>query len=96
MPNTTWRCTVTAKGSIMTEKYERVEAIDLAIERAGGILKFCKVMGVTHQAVYSWRKRGWVPPERAVVIEAIFKIDRNQLMNPDLLRAINTPVADLI
>jgi DNA-binding transcriptional regulator YdaS (Cro superfamily) len=80
----------------MTEKYERVEAIDLAIERAGGILKFCKVMGVTHQAVYSWRKRGWVPPERAVVIEAIFKIDRNQLMNPDLLRAINTPVADLI
>jgi hypothetical protein len=22
-------------------------------------------MGVTHQAVYNWRKRGWVPPERA-------------------------------
>jgi hypothetical protein len=29
-------------------------------------------------------------------IEAIFKFDRNLLMNPDLLRAINTPVADLI
>jgi hypothetical protein len=80
----------------MTEKYERVEAIDLAIEKAGGIIKFCKTMGVTHQAVYSWRKRGWVPPERAVVIEAIFKIDRDRLMNPDLLRALNTPVADLI
>jgi DNA-binding transcriptional regulator YdaS (Cro superfamily) len=78
------------------EKYQRVEAIDEAIDRAGGVIKFARAMGVTHQAVYNWRKRGWVPPERAVIIEAVFKIDRNRLMNPDLVRALNTPVADLL
>ncbi len=78
------------------EKYQRVEALDEAIDKAGGIIKFARSMGVTHQAVYNWRKRGWVPPERAVIIEAVFKVDRNRLMNPDLVRALNTPVADLL
>jgi transposase-like protein len=77
----------------MTTKEERIAAIDLAIERGGGIVRFAKGMGVTHQAVYNWRKRGWVPPERAVVIEAVFAIPRADLMNPDLVRAVNTPAA---
>jgi hypothetical protein len=77
----------------MTTKEERVSAIDRAIERGGGIVRFARSLSLTHQAVYNWRKRGWVPPERAVVIEAIFGIDRNQLMNPALVRAVNTPAA---
>lgn len=77
----------------MTTKEERIAAIDLAIERGGGIVRFAKSMNVTHQAVYNWRKRGWVPPERAVVIEAVFAIPRADLMNPDLVRAVNTPAA---
>lgn len=76
----------------MTSKEDRIAAIDAAIERGGGIIKFAKSMGVTHQAIYNWRKRGWVPPERAVAIEAVFGIDRNSLMNPDLVRALNAPV----
>lgn len=79
----------------MTTKEERIVAIDLAIERGGGIVRFAKSMGVTHQAIYNWRKRGWVPPERAVIIESIFSIDRSKLMNPDLVRAVNTPPADI-
>lgn len=74
-----------------TTKEERIAAIDLAIERGGGIVKFTKAMGVSHQAIYNWRKRGWVPPERAVVIESVFGIDRTALMNPDLVRAISRP-----
>lgn len=77
----------------MTDKNARIAAIDTAIERAGGIMKFCKCFNVTHQAVYSWRKRGWTPPERAVAIEAVFGISRDSLMNPDLVRALNAPVA---
>lgn len=80
----------------MTTKDERIAALDLAIERGGGIVKFTKSMGVTHQAIYAWRKRGWVPPERAVVIESIFGIDRNQLMNPDLVRAVSAPAPNNI
>lgn len=75
----------------MTTKEERIAAIDLAIERGGGIVKFSKAMGASHQAIYNWRKRGWVPPERALVIEAVFGIERSQLMNPDLVRVLSGP-----
>ena len=78
------------------EKYQRVEAIDEAIDKGGGVIRFAKAMGVTHQAVYNWRKRGWVPPERALVIEAVFGIERSQLMNPDLVRAVSGPATHAI
>ena len=79
----------------MTTKEERIAALDLAIERGGGILKFCEKMKVTHQAVYSWKSRGWVPPERAVALEAVFGIPRTDLMNPDLVRVISAPASNL-
>lgn len=77
----------------MNSKEERIAAIDLAIERGGGILKFCKRMGVSHQAVYAWKSRGWAPVEKAIILEAVFAIPRSDLMNPDLMRALNTPSA---
>lgn len=80
----------------MNTKEDRVTAIDTAIERGGGIVRFAKAMGVTHQAVYNWKTRGWVPPGRAVAIESIFGIDRDRLMNPDLVRAINAPAANIL
>ena len=79
----------------MTTKEERIAALALAIERGGGILKFCQRLKVTHQAVYSWKARGWVPPERAVAIEAVFGIPRTDMMNPDLVRALSAPACDL-
>lgn len=77
----------------MTTKEERIAAIDLAISRGGGIIKFCKRMGVTHQAVYAWKRRGWAPLEKAIVMEAVFGIPRADFMNPDLVRTLNTPSA---
>jgi hypothetical protein len=78
----------------MSSKENHVAAIDLSIDRAGGVIKFARAMGVTHQAVYGWRKRGWVPPERAVVIEAVFRIDRRRLMKPSLVAALYAAAAD--
>ena len=49
---------------------------------------------ITHQAVYSWKARGWVPPERAVALEAVFGVPRTDTMNPDLVRAISAPASD--
>ena len=80
----------------MTTKEDRVAAIDVAIERGGGIVRFAKAMNVSHQAVYNWKARGWVPPERAVLIEGTFGVDRDRLMNPFLVRAINAPAADIL
>lgn len=80
----------------MTDKNERIAALDLAIQRGGGIIKFCQKMKVTHQAVYSWKARGWVPPERAVAIEVVFGIPRTDMMNPDLVRAISAPASAIL
>ena len=77
----------------MTTKEERIAALDLAIERGGGIIKFCQRLKVTHQAVYSWKARGWVPPERSLIIESIFGVERSRLMDPNLVRALSTPAA---
>ena len=74
-------------------KEKRIAAIREAIEAGGGVLKFAGTMGVTHQAVYYWLKRGFVPIERAIVIEGLFKVDRERIMDPALLEAINTPSA---
>ena len=49
----------------------RRAAIDAAIKLAGGIQPFCSAMGVTHQAVYSWAKKGYVPAKRAVDMERL-------------------------
>jgi hypothetical protein len=74
-------------------RHECIAALREAIDAAGGVLKFARALGVTHQAVYHWLKRGFVPIERALVIEALFKVDRARIMDPALLRAFNTPSA---
>lgn len=74
-------------------RHERITAIREAIANADGILKFAHAMGVSHQAVYYWLKRGFVPIERALVIEALFKVERERIMDPALLKALNTPSA---
>jgi DNA-binding transcriptional regulator YdaS (Cro superfamily) len=80
-----------------TTKEQRNAAVDTAVQRAGGIVRFAKALGITHQAVYDWKRRGWVPLERAVAIESIFGIPRAELMNPDVVRAMNTPpVTDIL
>jgi transposase-like protein len=74
----------------------RIEAINLAIAKGGGIVRFAKSMGVSHQAVYAWKRRGWVPVEKAVVIEAAYGIPRDDLMSPTLVRALAAPGTDLL
>jgi len=75
---------------------DRIAAINLAISKGGGIVRFAKSMGVSHQAIYAWKRRGWVPVEKAVVIEAAYGIPRDDLMSPGLVRALAAPGADLL
>lgn len=77
---------------------QRVATINLAIAKGGGIVRFAKIMGVSHQAIYAWKRRGWVPVEKAVVIEAVYGIPRDDLMSPALVRALAAPSvsADLL
>jgi len=84
---------------IETDKVERVASIDLAITRAGGIVAFSKAVGVTHQAVYAWKRRGWAPADKALVMEAVFDVPRARTMEPRLAALVATPpstAADLL
>lgn len=75
---------------------KRMAALDEAIKRGGGIVAFARRIGVRHQAVYHWKKRGWTPLDRALAIEATFGIDRNLLMEPRLAHALATPNASIM
>jgi DNA-binding transcriptional regulator YdaS (Cro superfamily) len=46
------------------------------IEAAGGIVALARELGITHQAVYSWRA---IPPAHALKIEAMTGISRHEL-----------------
>lgn len=76
-----------------TTKESRIAALDTAITRAGGIMRFAQNMRVTHQAIYGWRKRGWVPADKALVIESVFGVPRADLMEPRLAAVLHAPTA---
>lgn len=77
-------------------KENRTAAIREAASKAGGVIALAKAMGVTHQAVYYWLQKGFVPPARAVVMEALYGVDRWRTMDPALVDALNTNVADYL
>ena len=69
----------------------RRRALEDAIVRGGGIVKFAKSLGVTLQAVTLWRRQHYTPLTRAVEIERLYHISREQLVRPDVAAAISAP-----
>lgn len=66
--------------------------IKQAIELTGSACALAHKLGVTHQAVYTWAKRGWVPMQRALQIEKACDIPRTSLLKPDLVLLLTTQV----
>ena len=58
--------------------------IKKAIDLAGGANALAAKLGVTHQAIYTWVRRGWVPAQRALQIEIIYDVPRGDLFKPEL------------
>lgn len=56
-------------------------AVLTAITKAGGPTAMAKALGVTPQAVWDWRAKGYVPLARAKEIEMQFGIPRNDLVS---------------
>jgi DNA-binding transcriptional regulator YdaS (Cro superfamily) len=81
-------------GSLVSTGVHTVTGIKRAVEQAGGAAKLGAVLGVSHQAVYVWIKRGWVPNDRAVQIEQLYAIPRADLVNPKLAALFGTPTAN--
>jgi DNA-binding transcriptional regulator YdaS (Cro superfamily) len=58
--------------------------IKKAVDLAGGANALALKLGVTHQAIYVWMRKGWVPAQRALQIEHLFDIPRVELFKPEL------------
>lgn len=70
----------------MIEDIDRDQALALAIEKAGGIRKLARALGISHTAVMGWRR---VPYERLLEVEKITGIKR-ELLRPELYRSRRT------
>ena len=57
-----------------------------AIEAAGGAMALARILKVSHQVVDAWRLRGWVPAERALQLEARYRIPRAKLVNDKIAK----------
>lgn len=67
-----------------------LDALNTAIANAGGVFAFCRALGVTHQAVYNWKRRGWVPFERAAEIERLYGVPAGQLVKSSVAAALTS------
>ena len=61
-----------------------------AVRRADGGPQLARKLGVTHQAVYQWLAKGWVPLTRALQIERLYGIPRQRLVSPKISRLFET------
>ena len=70
-----------------------MNGIQSAIDKAGTRHKFALSLypPVTVQAVSQWVKRGWIPPHRALEVEAKYGIDRALLVKPALVALVQSP-----
>jgi hypothetical protein len=70
-----------------------MSGIETAIAQAGSRRAFAASLNppVSVQAVGQWVKRGWVPPVRALEIEAKYGVDRAHLVKPNLVALVGEP-----
>lgn len=65
-------------------KVEGLKGPDLALACVNGNASaLARILGISPQAVYEWRKKGYVPAQSARKIADIFKISRADL-NPQI------------
>lgn len=62
--------------------------IERAIMQAGGQDKLAERMGCTQQNVSAWKKNGYVPLVRAVEIEQLTGVPREDLISPRIKEVI--------
>jgi len=73
---------------------ERLEAINTAIKRGGGIVAFARHLGCSHQNITQMRQKGYMPPAKALQAEQLTGVSRAKLMKPDLVDAYLSPSSD--
>lgn len=68
---------------------DAIDCLNEAIKRAGGILAFSRSLGISHQVVYQWKRLGYVPAARAIVIESKYGIPLRKMLRFELAEALS-------
>jgi Bacterial toxin YdaS len=74
------RLRVNGRDAIVTEN--RMNALQKAIDRAGGPSAFARKVGVSRQSIWNWKR---VPTHRIIQVEWLTGVPREEL-RPDLYR----------
>jgi DNA-binding transcriptional regulator YdaS (Cro superfamily) len=69
-------------------KKQKLSGIQKAIAAVGTQTEFADQLGCTQQSVSEWMQQGFAPWQRAVEIESITGVPRNELVDPRILSAI--------
>lgn len=64
-------------------------SLNRAADLAGSYHKLALRLGVRHQVMYRWCKRGFVPSKRALEIEVMFGVPAKELVDPALAEIAN-------
>jgi DNA-binding transcriptional regulator YdaS (Cro superfamily) len=57
-----------------------IAIVEIAAEKAGGVVSLARALGIKHTSLYSWRR---VPAERVLDFERISGISRHEI-RPDV------------
>jgi hypothetical protein len=71
----------------MTAKKET--PIDKVVRLAKGVPELAAALNVSHQFIYQCIGKGYFPPKRAKQIEKKYGVPRLELMNPEIVKALN-------
>jgi len=66
----------------------QIEILNAAIRDNGGIIAFAQDMGVSHQVIYQWKKRGYVPMDRALIIQNKYGVDHKTMVRSDIAQLL--------
>jgi hypothetical protein len=81
--------------NLSTPRYKD-SGIKKAVHLAGSQTALASALGVKQQAVYHWLVSGFAPRRRAIQINDLYGIPLHDLVNPELLKFINTVHKTLI
>lgn len=65
-----------------------IAILNATIRDNGGIVAFAKSLGISHQVIYQWKKRGYVPVDRAIIIQNKYGVDHKTMVRSDIAQLL--------
>lgn len=68
-----------------------MSGVQKVIDMAGGVKPLANYLGITTQAIYLWLRDGFVSAPRALELEELYGVPREDLLKPELAALVRAP-----